>query len=51
MQNPLLIFRIGWMDTYQGVDEIHGEGHTSLNMEKAVRCGTFAKKAGDITAM
>lgn len=26
MPNPLLIFRIGWMDTYQGIDEIHGGG-------------------------
>ena len=26
MLKPLLIFRIGWMDTYQGIDEIHGGG-------------------------
>lgn len=26
MQNPLLIFRIGWMSTYTGIDEIHGGG-------------------------
>ena len=26
MPNPLLIFRIGWMDTYQGIDKIHGGG-------------------------
>lgn len=26
MPRPLLIFRIGWMDTYQGIDEIHGGG-------------------------
>ncbi len=26
MPKPLLIFRIGWMDTYQGIDEIHGGG-------------------------
>jgi len=26
MPNPIIIFRIGWMDTYQGIDEIHGGG-------------------------
>lgn len=26
MPNPIIIFRVGWMDTYQGVDEIHGGG-------------------------
>lgn len=26
MPNPLLIFRIGWMVTYQGLDEIQGGG-------------------------
>lgn len=26
MPNPIIIFRIGWMDTYQGIDKIHGGG-------------------------
>lgn len=26
MPNPLLIFRIGWMESYQGIDEIQGGG-------------------------
>ncbi len=46
MQNPLLIFRIGWMDTYQGVDEIHGGGAHVIEHGEGGEMWNFREEGG-----
>ncbi len=51
MPNPLLIFRTGWMDTYNGIGEIHNGGSYIAEHGEGVKCGISVKKEGDSTAM
>ena len=46
MPNPLLIFRIGWMDTYQGIDEIHGGGAHVVKYGEGGEMWNFREEGG-----
>jgi len=46
MPNTLLIFRIGWMDSYQGIDEIHGGGSYVAEHGEGGEMWNFREEAG-----